>query len=106
MRQSEVFEVVAGDTSPSIGYQLPTQVNITAATAIFRMRRRANAEIVVNDGPVRIVSTTPPVVAYDWDPADTTIPGYYVGQFEVTYADSAVETFPFDGIPITIGEAV
>jgi hypothetical protein len=102
----EQFEIVRGDTSPSLGYALPTDVNITLADVVFNMRRRSAGTVVIERVAARIVTTTPPVVAYDWAEGDTDEAGFFVGEFELTYSDDAVETFPVGGIPITIAEDI
>jgi len=37
------------------------------------------------------------LVRYNWQAADTATVGSYQVEFEVTYADATVETFPNDG---------
>lgn len=98
------YETFQNDTSPSIGYQLPVGVNIAAASVVFSMRPRSSATPVIDRGVARIVTLDPPVVAYDWAAGDTAVMGFYLAEFEVTYADGAVETFrdPAEGIPVTI----
>jgi hypothetical protein len=36
-------------------------------------------------------------VQYDWSAADTATIGTYNAEFEVTYGDSSIETFPNNG---------
>jgi hypothetical protein len=44
-----------------------------------------------------IVTADQGLVRYDWDAADTNAIGSFQAEFEVTYADTTVETFPNDG---------
>jgi len=37
------------------------------------------------------------LVRYNWIAADTDTIGSYQAEFEVTYADASIETFPNDG---------
>jgi len=37
------------------------------------------------------------LVRYNWTAADTDTVGSYQAEFEVTYADASIETFPNDG---------
>lgn len=104
MRQG--FGITQNDTSPSIGYQLPSGVNIAAATVVFNMRPQSSATPVIDRATARIVTLDSPVVAYDWAAGDTSEVGFFLAEFEVTYADSTVETFPLGGIPITIAREI
>ena len=38
-----------------------------------------------------------PTVKYEWQPGDTDTEGFYDAEFEVTYSDGTVETFPNRG---------
>ena len=49
---------------------------------------------VVIDQPMTIVDEENGVVRYDWQSGDTDTPGTYYVEFEVTYQDLSVETFP------------
>lgn len=102
---SDIFKIKEGDTSPSIQYALtPTSVVLTGASVVFSMRDRATGTIKVNRQAATIVTATvTPTVQYDWVTADTDTAGTYEAEFEVTYADTTVETFPNDGfITVTI----
>jgi hypothetical protein len=101
------FDITQNDTSPSIGWALPSGVNVVAATVVFSMRPRRSETPVINRAAARIVTTTPPVVAYDWQDGDTAETGFFLAEFELTYADGAVETFPRgSGIPVTITQEI
>lgn len=94
------FTIKRGDTSPALVYALTpaAEVNLTGASVVFNMRRRAGGVIAVNRAPaVVVIATETPTVRYDWAEGDTNLTGLHMAEFEVTYADGAVETFPNDG---------
>lgn len=95
------FYIKEGDTSPAIEYVLsPTDIVLTGANVVFNMwdRRRVvkvsrAVGSVTDDGS----ASDTPTIQYDWVSADTDTAGTYYAEFEVTYADSTIETFPNDG---------
>lgn len=99
------FYIKEGDTSPAIEFALtPTDILLTGATVVFSMHDRRGtvkvnrqAATITDDG----AATDTPTVQYDWASADTDTAGTYYGEFEVTYTDATVETFPNNGF-ITI----
>ena len=78
-----IFYIKRGDTSPSLLYRV--SANLAGATAVFNLRG------VLSRQPATIQDDT---LRYDWDATDTSAPGIYEAEFEVTYADGSVETFP------------
>lgn len=99
------FEIKRNDTSPALVYVLDPPVPLGGATAVFNMY------------PVSAPRGTPPlnrepatiedpdgVLGFTFLAAHTAVSGVFWGEFEVTYADGAVETFPTKGyITIKIG---
>lgn len=92
------FYIKQNDTSPAIQATLKdpdgTVVNLAGSSVRFHMADMAGtikvdttATIVDNDGVVR----------YSWQAGDTDTAGLYKAEFEVTYADSTIETFPNEG---------
>lgn len=97
---ADPFRIKQGDTSPSLQYALtPTSVDLTGATVVFSMRPAlAGSAVKVNRQAATIVTATgTPTVRYDWAEGDTDTAGVFYGEFEVTYSDDTVETFPNDG---------
>ena len=103
------FQIKEGDTSPTIGFQLldgdGNGVNLTGAEVRFIMADLSGNVVVDDDttGSVKITDATTGKVRYDWQQEDTNDSGTYDAEWEVTYTDSAVETFPnFEDITIRI----
>ena len=85
------FTIYRGDTSPALRFALfPGTVDLTGASVVFVMDGGARL-------PARIITASPPVVQYDWQPGDTDRAGVRRAEFEVTYSDGSVETFPNAG---------
>lgn len=100
------FVIKRGDTSPSLRYLLPSDLSLAGAQVRFLMRRIDSDTVL--DTPADIESIfEPAIVAHLWAPGQTDKPGRYQAEFEVTYSDGAVETFPNRGfINVIIPEDV
>lgn len=95
------FNIKRGDTSPSILANLISgdggAANLTGATVRFHMRAQG-AQTAIVAAPAIIVSGTSGQVRYDWQPADTATAGRFEAEWQVTYADGTIETFPNNGV--------
>jgi len=93
------FYVKQNDTSPAMLATLQdanfTAVDITGASVRFHMRPIGSAQVTV-DAAATIVDALAGEVRYDWQAADTATVGAYQAEFEVTYVDASIETFPND----------
>ena len=99
------FTIKQNDTSPAIQASLKdyngNPVNLVGATVRFHMRSFEGTIKV--DRTMTITSGTNGIVTYFWQAGDTDTAGTYYAEFEVTYSDLSVETFPNNGsIAITI----
>ena len=93
------FSIKQNDTSPALQATLKdvalAPIDLTSATVRFHMKSVDN--ILKIDEVMTVVSEANGVVQYNWQAGDTDTVGTYYVEFEVTYADLAVETFPNNG---------
>lgn len=93
------FSIKQNDTSPSLQATLKdaalNPVDLTGATVMFHMKSVDGT--VKIDQEMTVTNESGGVVQYDWQSGDTDTVGTYYVEFEVTYADSSVETFPNNG---------
>ena len=95
----ETFYIKRGDTSPAIRYALsPATVDLTGATVQFQMRARRprGGPPVIDAAAVVVTATGTPTVEYQWQDGETANAGEYQAEFEVTYTNGKIETFPND----------
>lgn len=102
------FNIKQGDTSPSLRVKLknPDQsaANLTGASVRFHMRA-VDASVASVDHDATIVDVTGGEVQYDWQAGNTSAAGSFYGEFEVTFSDGTVGTYPNDGyLDISITE--
>lgn len=91
---SGTFNIKRGDTSPALVYALTPTPNLTGATVVFTMKARGGAVKVNRAAATAVGPETDGVVSYAWDPADTDTAGTFDAEFEVTFADLSIETYP------------
>lgn len=93
------FTIKQNDTSPSILATLTdgnnTAINLTSATV--RMHMKSLEGVIKIDSAATVINAVEGIVRYDWVAGDTDTHGTYYVEFEVTYSDDAVETFPNTG---------
>lgn len=98
------FYIKQNDTSPSILATLKdasnTPVNLTASNVRIHMRDVAGSLKI--DSPVEVINASEGIIRYDWEAADTDTSGTFYVEFEVTYTDGAIETFPNTGKEVVI----
>ena len=102
------FTIKQNDTSPQIAATLQdgagNAIDLTSATVRFHMKKIGAATAVV-DADATIIDADTGRVKYVWVATDTATPGSFQAEFEVTYTNGAVETFPNDqSIAIVITE--
>ena len=95
---SSAFKIKRNDTAPSLNVTLAQNgvvVGLTDAAISFHMRDDASGEALVN-GTAVVVDAILGAVRYDWLAADTALAGCFPAEFEVTFENGRVETFPND----------
>ena len=93
------FSIKQNDTSPSLQVTLKdaslTPINLSGATVMFHMKSVDGT--VKIDETMTITDAESGVIQYGWQVGDTDTVGTYYVEFEVTYSDASVETFPNNG---------
>lgn len=93
------FSIKQNDTSPSLQVTLKdsslTVIDLTGATVRFHMKS-VDGTLKI-DAPMTVTNVSGGVCQYNWQAGDTDTVGTYYVEFEVTYADASVETFPNNG---------
>lgn len=91
-----MFVIKQNDTSPALKYSLrPLDVDLTGASVVFNMRNEIGNTVKIARKPAIIVTAKGnPTVHYEWEAGDTDTVGTYEAEFEVTFANGRVETFP------------
>ena len=94
------FFIKQNDTVPGIRATLKNgsgnAIDLINATVRFHMRSLSGTTAKV-DASATVVNANNGLVQYNWVATDTNTIGSYQGEFEVTYPDATVETFPNDG---------
>tara|TARA_R110000822_G_scaffold143087_1_gene281346 strand:+ start:1028 stop:1354 length:327 start_codon:yes stop_codon:yes gene_type:complete len=95
------FYIKQNDTAPGLRATLTDgenqAVDLTGASVRFHMRSIGSNSIIVDSTVYVVPPTTGGIVQYNWAEADTSSIGSYQAEFEVTYSDSSIETFPNNG---------
>lgn len=93
------FSIKQNDTSPSLQVSLKDSalqpIPLGEATVRFHMKS-VDGTLKV-DAPMTITNASAGTCQYNWQAGDTDTVGTYYVEFEVTYADASVETFPNNG---------
>ena len=97
----------AGDTAPAVQATLldaaGAAVDLTGASVRFLVATKTEPRTTVVDAAADIAQVgdgsdgSKGTVVYVWAPGDTDAAGSYDVEFEVTFADSTVQTFPTQG---------
>lgn len=91
------FHLKQGDTLPALQATLKdaddAAVNLTGAAVRFHLRR-PGADTLTVDAAAEIVTAASGIVNYVWADGDTDDTGVFDAEFEVTFDDDTVLTFP------------
>src|SRR5688500_13812123 len=96
---AEIFTIKQHDTHPPLDAVLtmgapPTPVDLTGATVKLLLKTATGTATV---GACTIVSAAAGSVRYQWVAGDTASVETFSGEFEVTWGDGKITTFPNDG---------
>lgn len=93
------FNIKQNDTSPSLQATLKDAallpIDLTGASVKLHMKSVDNT-LKIND-LMTVTDTLNGIVQYDWQSGDTDTVGTYFVEFQVTYSDGSIETFPNNG---------
>ena len=108
---AEKFYIKQNDTKPVLRAKLLDSagnvVNITGATVVFSMRVRPGGTTKVDKQACTINTAVLGDIQYAFSAANTNTADRYEGEFQVTYSDSSVQTFPNNTyIDITVTDDV
>ncbi len=91
------FQIKENDTTPSLRAALLNgsgdAVDLIGTTVRFHMRPMGSSAVTI-DRSASVISEAEGIVQYDWIAGNTDDVGFYQAEFEVTYSDGNVETFP------------
>ena len=94
------FYIKQNDTSPSLGATLRdgsnSVIDLTDASVKFHMRPVGGSTTTVDRAAV-VLSPTDGTVRYEWLDGDTATSGNYQAEFQITYVNGTIETFPNNG---------
>lgn len=95
------FYIKQNDTAPSIEVVL-TDSNGKARSMANASQVRFNMSTeggtnVITGGIGSIVNASKGIVAYEWNTGDTENPGVHNAEFQITYVNGQIETFPNNG---------
>lgn len=94
---SNTFYIKRGDTSPKLVYTLEKVASLVGATAVFNMRPVTARGADRIERAAATIEDTGGVLGFAFTEPQTAVAGVYHGEFEVTYGDSTIETFPNTG---------
>ena len=109
----ETFYIKQNDTASFLTRDLKdafgAPVNVTGASVVFSMRVKPAGTMKITRQDGVVVNAGIGRVRYEWasDGSDTNTADEYEGEFQVSYANGKIQTFPNDGhIPIVITDDV
>jgi len=89
-----------GDTGPSLTATLynpdGTVANLSGCTVKLNVRKGRGGALLIDHGPVTITDAVNGRVKYDWQVADTANPGTFSVEWEVTFGNGVIITYPND----------
>lgn len=100
MAVTQKFFIKQNDTRPAIRATLKDAdelpVDLTAATVEFHMRVYPAGTTKISAGSVVVLDAAKGDVEYRWVAADTDTADTFEAEYEVTFSDGTIQTFPND----------
>ena len=93
------FRTKQNDTKPIWTHLQDVNGNVdltNASSVVFNMRDLDEA-VKVSRGACTVVTATTGYVKYPFQATDTDTNGFFKGEFEVTWSDGVIETYPENG---------
>jgi len=94
------FKLKKNDTSPILQTTITDAagngVDLTGSTVRFHMKRYGATTAKI-DAAALVYDEDNGIVRYAWQTGDTDVGGSFLAEFEVTYSDGTIETFPNSG---------
>jgi hypothetical protein len=101
MAAVQKFFIKQNDTRPSLRCSLldadELPVDLTAATIEFHMRVYPAGSTKISAGSVAVLDRVQGDVEYRWASGDVDTADVFEAEFEVTFSDGTIQTFPNDG---------
>lgn len=93
IKQNDTASDIQRDLKDAFG----APVNVTGATIAFSMRVKPSGSVKVNAAAGSVVDGGAGRVKYDLTASNTDTANTYEAEFQVTYTDGTIQTFPNDG---------
>ena len=105
------FFIKRNDDQPTLDVALRDDknrpVDVTGASVVFHMRNTADDTTKISGASVTVLAAAKGEVRYSWTTTNTNTAGNFEAEFQVTFSDGGVQTFPNDGyIDVIITEDV
>ena len=90
IKQNDTLEAIVAILDDSAG----SAFSLAGATVVFSMRSLTTNVLIIDNVAATIMDAALRKVKYDWVTGDTVIAGDYLAEFEVTFSDGKIQTFP------------
>ena len=89
------IKIVQNDTRPPLEFTITqdgNSVDLTGATVKFYMKNADTGAVKISGVACTLTDATKGKCRYSWQAADTNTVGTYLGEVEVTFPDSSIQT--------------
>lgn len=104
------FTIKQGDTRERLAVRISSEPDDVLSSVRFFMSTYEGDTVI--DGKPALIELQPStdaqgIISYQWDAGDTATDGVYLAEFEVTFNDGRIETYPnYDYIEVRIPKAL